>query len=233
MRRHREHLEAICILAPQLARLDTDVVFAGGAVVGLLLTDSAAPDVRPTNDVDVIVGTVSYSAYTALQESLRRLGFKNDLNGPNCRFMFEGLVVDVMPAEGTILGFTNDWYEYALESAVEYELPDGTVIRLISAPAFVATKLDAFYDRGNGDMVGSHDLEDILAVVDGRPELVLEVKESRNDLRMYIASSIGDLLKDEDFIDAIPMHLHPDPGSQARISVIQKRLQDLVDVSLS
>jgi predicted nucleotidyltransferase len=107
-----------------------------------------------------------------LQDDLRKLDFKHDMDGPNCRFILHGLKVDVMPSEGRILGFTNSWYDYAIKTAVEYVLPDGTSIRLVSAPAFIATKLEAFYDRGKGDVHMSHDLEDIIAVVNGRAELM-------------------------------------------------------------
>lgn len=55
-----------------------------------------------------------------------------------------------MPSEGKVLGFTNRWYDFALASANVYLMPDGTSIKLISAPAFVATKLEAFHDRGLG-----------------------------------------------------------------------------------
>lgn len=146
------------MVARQLSQWRTEVVFTGGAIVGLLLTDRAATDVRPTDDVDAIVAAARYSNYAFLQDDLRKLGFMHDMEGPNCRFLLHGLKVDIMPSEGRILGFTNTWYDYAIKTAVEYVLPDGTSIRLISAPAFIATKLEAFYDRGKGDVRLSHDL---------------------------------------------------------------------------
>jgi len=224
MRRHSTHVEAIKTVAQQLNKLGVDVVFTGGSVVGLLLTDTAAPDVRPTDDVDVIVAITKYSDYTSLQDKLRKLGFKHDINGPNCRFVFDGLQIDVMPSEGQILGFANRWYGFAMSSARDFKLPDGTVIRLISAPAFLATKLVAFYDRGKQDFTASHDMEDILAVVDGRSELIDEVKETDAGVREYIAECFADLVQDEEFIDAIAMHLYPDEPSQSRAGLIHDRL---------
>ena len=52
---------------------------------------------------------------------------------------------------------------------------------------FCATKLDAFAGRGKGDYQSSHDLEDLIAVVDGRVELVREIHAGSNDVRTYIA----------------------------------------------
>lgn len=89
MQRHRTHIQNIVLVANQLANLGTEVVFTGGAIVGLLLTDPAAPDVRPTDDVDVIVGITKFSDYASLQERLRKLGFKHDMDGPNCRFTLD------------------------------------------------------------------------------------------------------------------------------------------------
>ena len=52
-------------VAEALGDLRHDVVFVGGATVGLLITDPAAPRVRPTKDVDVIVEVATYSEYQA------------------------------------------------------------------------------------------------------------------------------------------------------------------------
>ncbi len=87
MRRHDAHIQNIAMVARQLAKSRTDVVFTGGSIVGLLLTDRAADDVRPTDDVDAIVGAESYAKYAVLQAELRELGFEHDMNGPNCRFV--------------------------------------------------------------------------------------------------------------------------------------------------
>ena len=144
MLRHKAHVESIALVAHRLSKLETDVVFTGGAVVGLLLTDAAASDVRPTDDVDVIVAITRYSDYASLQDKLRKLGFKHDMYGPNCRFTLDGLMVDVMPTEESILGFANRWYDYAVKSADDCTLPDGTVIRVISAPTLLLPSLKPF-----------------------------------------------------------------------------------------
>lgn len=230
MKRNNAHAENIVMVAHRLERLKTEVVFTGGAIVGLLLTDSAAPDVRPTDDVDLIVGISGYSDYASLQDQLRKMGFKHDMDGPNCRFILDGLKVDVMPSEGRVLGFTNRWYDLALATANVYLMPDGTSIRLISAPAFVATKLEAFHDRGQGDFALSHDMEDIIAVVNGRSELLDEIKATNADVRKHICKSFSELLDIREFIDSIGMHLLPDEGSQTRARIILDRMRAIANL---
>jgi hypothetical protein len=62
-------------------------------------------------------------------------------------------------------------------------LPSGTPINLISAPAFLATKFEAFHTRGKGDLLLSHDFEDIINVVEGRQSIVEEVGAGGTALR--------------------------------------------------
>ena len=54
------------------------VVFLGGATLALLLTDPAISEVRPTNDVDVIIEALTYGHYGAISEQLRQRGFAED-----------------------------------------------------------------------------------------------------------------------------------------------------------
>ena len=95
--------------------------------------------------------------------------------------------LDVMPVSEMVLGFSNRWYESAMREAVAVQLEKGLEIRLVSPAHFVATKLEAFEDRGRGDYLESHDLEDVLSVVDGRPS---SLNSHRPSLR-YVLMSPG------------------------------------------
>jgi hypothetical protein len=97
-------------------------------------------------------------------------------------------------------------------------------IRSITAPLFLATKLEAFKGRGGRDYFASHDLEDLLAVIDGRPELVEEVRAAPNELRSYLALEFGALLRAPRFLDALAGHLLPDAASQSRIPMLLERI---------
>lgn len=216
------------LAAQQLDEIVDEIAFVGGATVALLMTDAAAPDVRPTIDVDVIVEIGKQGDYYKLADRLRKKGFNEDVSdgAPLCRFRGHGLVLDVMPTDPDILGFSNRWYPYALRDAQLVLLPSGRSISVIPAVHFIATKLEAFAGRGNGDFF-SHDLEDIIAVVDGRPELASELDAVDSDMAAYVRESIRNLLSDEDFIDALPGFLPGDAASQQRLPALRMRLMAL------
>lgn len=201
------------------------VVFVGGSTTGLLLTDAAAAGIRPTNDVDTIVNTTSYAEYEALSVRLKALGLSEDTTegAPLCRWRYKDIVIDVMPIDAKALGFTNRWYQAAVESADSVTVA-GQTIRMVKPEYFVATKLEAFHGRGADDVTLSHDLEDIIAVIDGRAELVGEIANANADVRAYIVSEIRGLMSDDDFREAIPNFLLPDSASQSRRALLEERL---------
>jgi hypothetical protein len=149
---------------------------------------------------------------------------------PLCRWVQEDTTLDVMPLDENILGFSNRWYGAAMAASVAQPLTDDLEIRVVTAPFFFATKLEAFRGRGNGDFVTSRDLEDLIAVVDGRAELATEVLAEAGDLRKYLRAEITPLLKNPGFLDALPGHLLPDPISQSRIEIILRRLKTVASV---
>jgi predicted nucleotidyltransferase len=227
------NVEMLVRAAGALGELKDEVVFVGGAVVDLFITDPAAPRPRFTEDVDVVVEVTTYAAWAAVGERLRALGFREDQRegAPLCRWLIGDLVVDVMPALERVLGFTNRWYRQAKKQSEERELPGGVHIRVATAPLFLATKIEAFGSRGRGDFVASHDLEDIIAVVDGRPAVADEVKAAPEQLRRFLASAVARWLKDPDFLAAVPGHLPGDVASQARAPVVLERLRTIAAVA--
>lgn len=212
------------LLAPVLYEL----VFVGGCTTGLFITDPAAGGIRPTKDVDAIVDVASYAKYAALSERLRALGLSEDTTpgAPLCRWRQDDLIVDVMPVDKHVLGFSNRWYPAAIEAAQTINIA-GHDVRVVTPALFIATKLDAFHGRGRGDIVASHDLEDIITVVDGRPEIVSEVATAGADVRDYIGTEIQALLDNPDFVEALGGFLLPDAGSQRRRPLLEARLRTL------
>ena len=217
--------EAAKLLIPVLDEL----VFVGGCTTGLFISDEGAADVRITIDVDAITGITSYANYVVFSERLRNLGFTEDTSegAPLCRWQNGAIRLDVMPLDEAILGFSNRWYKAALESAQEYQLEQSIRIRVVTPTYFCATKIEAFKGRGKGDYLSSHDLEDLVAVVDGRPELVTELRSAPGEVRMHIAEFVGQLLKTDSFIDALPGYLLPDQASQSRITIVLERLKEI------
>ena len=201
-----------------------DVVFVGGATIGMLITDEAAPEPRATLDVDAVTGIDSRKAFNELEGRLRASGYHQPERGPICRWIIDGVTVDLMPLEESILGFSNRWYPDLLNHAQTYRLDDVT-IRLASAPYLLATKLEAFRSRGNGDYRMSRDIEDLIILVDGRRELADEVRRAPEDVQGFLRTEIARLLADEAFTDQIAEHLPPDTASQARSAIILERLE--------
>lgn len=232
MRKQNPNIEILELAVKQLGSLIDEMVFLGGCATGLLITDSAAPPIRMTNDVDTIVQVSSLSEYHQLSEKLRNRGFKEDVSdgAPLCRWINESVVLDVMPTDSKILGFGNCWYESAIKNADIVTLLSAQKIKLVSAPYFLITKLEAFDGRGNGDYQLSHDMEDIVAVLDGRPELPEEIGRIDSTMASELAMRFAQLLKTEQFINALPGHLPGDQASQARIPIIINRIQKIAEV---
>jgi len=138
------NLEQLITAALLLRPLLGELVFVAGAVTGLLVTDDAAGDPRTTVDVDAIA-EITYAAYAAFGDRLRGLGFAEDTSegAPLCRWVRQETILDVMPLDEKILGFSNRWCRAAMETAVKRRLSDELEIRLVTAPFFVATKLEA------------------------------------------------------------------------------------------
>jgi len=221
------NLEILSAVVHRLGPLVDSMVFLGGCATGLLLTDPAAAPIRATLDVDLITEVASLFDYHRLAEKLRERGFAEDLSpgAPICRWKFEKLILDVMPTDPEIMGFGNEWYASAFKAAESVSLSSGKRIRIVPAPYFLATKLAAFDDRGGEDFLLSHDMEDIVTVIDGRPEIVDEINRSETRLKVHLALRFKEMLQDHRFTDALPGHLQSDSASQARLPVLLERIK--------
>lgn len=221
------NLAKIGLIASALGPLRDRLVFAGGCAVGLLITDAAAAPVRVTFDVDLVARVSALAAYHGIEKEFVRLGFSRDTasDAPVCRWRYRGLEVDLMPMDSKVLGFANRWHPLAVETAQDTKLPSGTMIKLITAPAFLATKFEAYSDRGGADMLASHDLEDLINVVDGRTGLLEEVRNAPADLRIYLAARFAELLLAPNFLDVLPALIFPDESLAERTQVVTERIR--------
>ncbi|MGC8603335.1 MAG: hypothetical protein ACP5VS_06585 [Desulfomonilaceae bacterium] len=216
-------------VATRLEHLREQVVFVGGTVVDFLITDEAAPPSRSSMDVDVIFEITSLADYHALRNPLIELGFVEDSIGEYggiYSWKIDKIKVDIMPTNDEVLGFSNEWYIDAIETAQWVDIPDGPSIRCISAPCFLMTKLAAFINRGNEDFMGSRDIEDVIAVIDGRPEIINEIRNSQPRLIGSLAEIFQVLLENEDFNEAI----HGNALGEFRYSTIKERIQMIASI---
>ena len=179
---------ALQAVAHGLGDLLPEVVFVGGATVGLYASSPAAPISRPTDDVDCIIELASYGAFATLEERLRARGFRNDVESRvQIRWLYEGIPVDVMPTDARVLGFSNPWYTVGMATAQPHTLPDGTIIRILHPAYLLATKFCALQNRAS-DLRLSHDWEDIVYILEERAEIIEEVANTASDVRIFIAT---------------------------------------------
>ena len=73
--------------------------------------------------------------------------------------------------------------------------------------------------------VASHDLEDIINVVDGRQGLVDEISGATQDLREYLRNRFADLLAAPNFIDLLPGMIFPDESHAERTQLVAEKIR--------
>lgn len=221
------NLPQLRAIALALGDLRKQIVFVGGATAGLLLTDPLAESVRPTIDVDAIIQADNLMHFYRIEAQMEACGFVRDVaSGVICRWrhVASDVIFDLMPVDAQVLGFSNRWYPEAVRTAQTITLTPDIQIRLATAPAFVATKLEAFLQRGAGDFLSSHDLEDVLNVVDGRVELTNELAIAQDDLRQFVAHTFTGLLANPDFLNCLPGLI----AEAERADVVLERLRQIV-----
>lgn len=220
------NVQLVEVVAQALGELCEELVFVGGCATGLLYTSPTAPPPRVTYDVDVIAEIAALAAYHALEKRFTARGFARDVapDAPICRWLLGEVKVDLMPTDERVLGFSNRWYPLAISTASRISLPSGKQIRLISAPAFLATKLEAFDSRGKADVMSSHDFEDIINVIDGRPGIEVEVAEASGELARYLASRFAEIVCYPDFENTLPGLVTFDEVYEERIRRVRERI---------
>ena len=223
---HRENVARIKAVHYALEELAKEVVFVGGATVSLYSTRPET-ETRPTDDVDIVVELFHYNGYAEIEEKLRSKGFVNDVeSGIICRYTVHGITVDVMPTSENILGFTNEWYPEAYTNAIWFPLDDGLTIRIFSAPYFLATKLEAFVDRGENEGRFSTDFEDIVHVLNNRLSVWEEINEANESVKQYLKDEFRKLLDQKYIEEWISVHL--EYNEQRRVAFIIGSMSEFV-----
>ncbi len=194
-------------VAAALGDLKDKVVFTGGATVELYLSPTYRSRVRPTKDIDCIIEVRNRIDYSRFEESLRKHGFRDAAltipGAPICRWLYEDTLIDFMPTDKSILGFSNRWFPEALQQLSSFRLPSGTEIAICSLPYFLAIKLEAFEDRGVKDPRTSTDLEDIVTLIDGVAEIDSKLSNAPASVKDYLKKQFRDLSVNEDFVEGI------------------------------
>lgn len=235
MSKHETHLDMLKTVAKALGSdFCRQMAFVGGSTTGLLITDEyTLEQIRGTDDIDLIVHVIGHNGFTRLQKTLQPHGFKIPVPAPGddtpiCAMNLGELRVDFMPDDVKALGFSNRWYSQAMETATDYHLEKELQIRIVTPPYFIATKLEAWIGRGDGDALESRDIEDIINLIDGRKELLQEIEASHIELRRYISHELEKLIADDNFEYAVQSHTR---ASTEREAIIFARIERLIKVS--
>jgi len=217
-------VNSIRTIANGLKPLDEKFVFVGGSVVECYVTSSVAEQARPTDDIDVVSELAHYGEYATLQEKLLAAGFNPDHESKViCRYKYKGIIVDIMPDNAGIIGFTNRWYKEGIKNAVLYRIDESLEIRIFSSPFYVASKIQAYLQRGARDKRLSTDFEDIIYVVENRKELIEEVNSSHDPVKEFLVAFFTNLLNEKNTEEAISAVIgySPLPG---RIAYVKNTL---------
>ena len=216
---HYTNLVRIKAIANAIHPLNTKIVFVGGAVVSLY-ADKIAFNARPTDDVDIVIEVLDYSAYSRFEDQLRQVGFQNDIySGVICRYKIQGITVDILPTKSNSTMLANRWHEEGFNNAIEYPLQDANTIFILNPAFFVASKFAAFNDRGNNDGRTSKDFEDIVFVFQNRERIWLELDQSDPSVKLYLQEQFKTLSKNPYLREWIECHLDRNNEKMAHLII--------------
>lgn len=205
------------------------MVFIGGAVISLYTDDPAADEIRPTTDIDMTINLANYSEWAQMQERLSELEFYPDPQGQSiCSYKYKSIAVDIMLADDSSLGATNRWYKPGFDFLEQTTLPDGIDITILSAPYFLATKIEAFNNRGNIDFYGSSDFEDIIYLLDNRTNIVEEIIKSDELVQTFIKVELTKIKNHPQANEILAMHIHP-LIREERFSLLMEKLNVITE----
>ncbi|HEX6981331.1 MAG TPA: nucleotidyl transferase AbiEii/AbiGii toxin family protein [Balneolaceae bacterium] len=194
-------------VARGLTPLLDEVVFTGGAIIELYADESASAPLRPTTDIDIVIEVVGYGKFAELEGKLSKLTFYHDLESSiTCRYRFKGIKVDIMPTDEKILGFSNRWHKTGMEHVIRSKLAEDLHINLFEPSYFLASKFEAFSDRGD-DRRTSHDFEDIVYFLDNRENWIDEISRSEDEVKSYLKTEFKNLIDDRFHREYIAAHL--------------------------
>jgi predicted nucleotidyltransferase len=221
------HQNLIVTVAKALGDLNNMTVYVGGAVISLYVNDPAAPEVRPTDDLDITLEITSLGELEELRHTLVKKGFhQSHEDQVICRFRYEDIKVDVMATRKVGWAPANPWFKPGFNHLEEKEI-DGKSIRILSLPYFLASKISAFRGRAR-DPRTSHDLEDITYVLDNRTDLVEKIIKAPDDVFGFLAEEFEMMLDKTAIKEAIQANLEYSTQVE-RFNMIEEKLQKIIE----
>ena len=125
-----------------------------------------------------------------------------------CRFRYEDIKVDVMSTHEIGWAPANRWFKFGFED-VQQQTIHGVVINIFRVGCYLATKFEAFANRGEGDPRWSHDFEDIVYLMTYSEGLFLELANEPEPIRLFLKEQFTKILQETLLQEAIYAHLNP------------------------
>lgn len=221
------NIAVVAEVAQALKEIKQDMVFVGGAVVSLYTDDPAADEIRPTQDIDMTLNIVNLSHWEKVQARLGALGFHPDPFGHTiCSYKYKDIPVDIMAAEDGPLGPANRWYKIGFENLWTAKAKDQEIF-ILSAPCYLATKFEAFNDRGT-DCRTSHDMEDIIYVLDNRINIVEEITKDDTRIAQFIKEQLQNLINKGLMQEVLMAHIHP-LMIEERLPIVEDKITQILN----
>lgn len=189
-------------------------------------------DIRATKDVDCIIEISSYIKLEELEKELRTLKFSHDISegAPICRWIYNDVKVDIMPANSDVMGFSNHWYVDGIKNKIEIELPDGIKIFILSPEYYLATKFEAHQNRGGADLRRSHDFEDIIYILDNSDNITDAIRANANiELKHYLKEQCILLINNGNILESIDCML-PIGSEEERVDYMYEKIKEISSI---
>lgn len=221
------NIAVVAEVAEALQHIKQDMVFVGGAVVSLYANDPAADEIRPTQDIDMTLNIINLSHWEKVQAQLGELGFHPDPFGHAiCSYKYKDIPVDIMATEDGPFGPTNRWYKVGFENLWTTKAKD-QVIKILSAPCYLATKFEAFNNRGSDYRI-SHDIEDIIYVLDNRIGIVEEIANDDTRIAVFIKEQLQIIINKGLMQEVLMAHIHP-LMLEERLPIVERKITKILN----
>jgi hypothetical protein len=220
------NLEVLFQVASGLGELIEQVVFVGGAVVSLYADSKFSDLVRPTSDIDMAVDIAEFGKQSDFQQKFRQKGFAPDIYSSTFfRHHFQSIQVDLISTSSSVFGDSNSWYKPGFSKRIFVELQD-LQIPILPLVYFLATKFEAYNNRGGGDYRISTDFEDIVYVVNYNENVVDIVSEGDNTVKNFLLDEFMKVVSHKNFEEIIYANLDY-LNRDERLIIVKQRFKQI------
>lgn len=220
-------IETIITVAKALEEINKKVVYVGGAAISLYVTESFRDSIRPTEDIDIVLEIASLSDLENLRIALSEKGIKQSYEDDVvCRFRYKKIKIDVMATKEIAWAPANRWFEKGFQNLEKLKI-DETTIQILSLPYFLATKFEAFNNRGKTDPRTSKDFEDIVFLLNNAKDLKDKINHTDKEVYHFLQKSFKSILENRSELEALRAHLSFE-NEDERFDIVIARLKSIV-----